>query len=181
MESFMKTVQTNGIVQAVLFIVLGLVLLVVPDITLVTIVYCLGAIFAISAVISLVSYFRKGSTSYMMSGALTTGIFLGVIAIVMFVFPAAVAGFFSILLGAVLILCGIANTVRSIGMREFGGSMWIASTVISIIVAIGGIVIIWNPFETTVIFVMVLGVLLVVTGASNLVIELAMKKNLSQG
>ena len=180
MESFMKTVQTNGIVQAVLFIVLGLVLLVVPDITLVTIVYCLGAIFAISAIVSLVSYFRKGSPSHMMSGALTTGIFLAVIAIVMFVLPAAVAGFFSILLGAVLILCGIANTVRSIGMREFGGNMWIVSTVISVIVAIGGIVVIWNPFETTVLFVMVLGVLLVVTGASNLVIELAIRKNLAE-
>lgn len=179
MESFMKTVQTNGIVQAVLFIVLGLVLLVVPDITLVTIVYLVGAIFAVSAIVSLVSYFRKGSASYMMSGALTTGIFLAVIALVMFVFPAAVAGFFSILLGAVLILCGIANTVRSIGMRDFGGSMWIVSTVISVIVAIGGVVIIWNPFETTVLFVMVLGVLLVITGASNLVIELAIRKNVS--
>lgn len=179
MESFMKTVQTNGIVQAVLFIVLGLVLLVVPDITLVTIVYLVGAIFAVSAIVSLVSYFRKGSASYMMSGALTTGIFLAVIALVMFVFPAAVAGFFSILLGAVLILCGIANTVRSIGMRDFGGSMWIVSTIISVIVAIGGVVIIWNPFETTVLFVMVLGVLLVITGASNLVIELAIRKNVS--
>lgn len=180
MSSFMKTVQTNGIVQAVLFIVLGLVLLVVPDITLVTIVYCVGAIFAVSAIISLVSYFRKGSASYMMSGALTTGIFLAVIALVMFIFPAAVAGFFSILLGAVLILCGIANTVRSVGMRDFGGSTWIVSAIISVIVAIGGIVIIWNPFETTVVFVMVLGVLLVVTGASNLVIELSVRRSLAQ-
>lgn len=178
MGSFMKTVQTNGIVQAVLFIALGLVLLVVPDITLVTIVYCVGAIFAVSAIVSLVSYFRPGSASYKMSGALTTGIFLAVVAVVMFAFPAAVAGFFSILLGAVLILCGIANTVRSVGMRDFGGNTWIVSTVISVIVAIGGVVIIWNPFETTVLFVMVLGALLIVTGASSLVIELAVRKSL---
>ncbi len=178
MGSFMKTVQTNTVVQAILFIVLGLVLLIVPDITLVTIVYLVGAIFAVSALISLVAYFRQGSPSYRMSGALTTGIFMAVVALVMFVFPTAVAGFFSILLGAVLILCGIANTVRSVGMREFGGSMWVVGTVISLLVAIGGVVIIWNPFDTTVIFVMVLGALLLVTGVSNLVIELSVRKQL---
>ena len=57
---------------------------------------------------------------------------------------------------------------------------WVILVVIAALVAIGGIVVIWNPFETTVLFVMVLGVLLVVTGASNLVIELAIRKNLAE-
>ena len=175
MGSFMKTVQTNAVVQAVLFMVLGLVLMFVPDITLVTIVYLVSAIFAVSGLVSVLAYLRKESPSYKMSGALTTGIFLLVVALVMFAFPAAVAGFFSILLGAVLILCGIANTVRSVGLREFGGNMWIVYTVLSLAVAIGGIVIIWNPFETTVVFVVVLGALLFVNGLSDLVVELSVR------
>ena len=64
MNSFMKTVQTNAIVQAVLFMVLGLVLMFVPDITLVTIVYLLAAIFAVSGLVSIFAYMREGSPSY---------------------------------------------------------------------------------------------------------------------
>ncbi len=180
MQSFMKTVQSNAIIQAVLFIVLGLVLLFVPDITLVTIVYCVGAIFAISGIVSLAAYLRESSPGYHTGGALTSAIFMLAIALIMFIFPTAVAGFFSILLGAVLILCGIANTVRSISMSGMGGSLWIVGTVISILVAIGGVVIIWNPFETTVMFVMVLGALLLVNGIANLVVELSMRKHISK-
>lgn len=176
MASFMRTVQTNTLVQAVLFIVLGLVLLLMPGITLVTIVYMIGAIFAVSAVVSFVAYFRSGSASYRSSGALTTGIFLAIVALVMFIFPTAVAGFFSVLLGAVLILCGVANTVRSLGMRVFSSSMWVVGTIVGILIAIGGVIVIWNPFDTTVVFVMVLGALLVLTGASDLIIEVCARK-----
>lgn len=178
MGSFMKTVQTNAIVQAVLFIVLGLVLLVVPGITLVSIVYLVGAVFAVSGLVSLVGYYRKSSPSYQQGGALTWAIFLLVVALAMFVFPTAVAGFFSVVLGAVLILCGVANLVRSASLRGFGGQTWLASAIVGAIVLIGGVVIIWNPFETTMVFVMVLGVLLIVNGASSLLIELSMRKRL---
>lgn len=176
MESFMKTVQTNIIVQASLFIVLGLVLLLMPDTALVTVVYLIAIVFAISAAVSLVAYFRQSSPSYHMQGALITGIFLAVIALIMFCFPFAVAGIVSILLGAVLILCGIANAVRSVTLRAVGGPIWIVGLVVGILVAFGGVLIIWNPFETTVVLVMVLGVLLVCNGASSLVIELSARK-----
>ena len=180
MGSFMKTVQTNAIVQAVLFMALGLVLMFVPDITLVTIVYLVAAEFAVSGLVSIFAYMRSGSPSYKMSGALTTGIFLLVVALVMFAFPAAVAGFFSMLLGGVLILCGVANLVRSAGLREFGGNAWIAYAVLSLVVAIGGVVVIWNPFATTMVFVMVLGALLFVNGASNLVVEMSVRRHVRE-
>lgn len=178
MESFMKTVQANIIVQAILFIVLGLVLLLMPDTALITVVYLVSVIFAISAAISLASYFRRNSPSYHMQGAMVTGIFLAVIALIMFCFPFAIAGIVSVLLGAVLILCGIANAVRSVTLRGVGGSVWIFGLIVGVLVAFGGVLIIWNPFETTVMLVMVLGALLICTGASDLLIELAARKEM---
>ena len=84
------------------------------------------------------------------------------------------------LLGAVLILCGVANMVRSAGLRTFGGNAWIAYTVLSLIVAIGGVVIIWNPFETTVVFMIVLGALLFVNGVSDLIVELSVRRHVRE-
>ncbi|WP_418830394.1 DUF308 domain-containing protein, partial [Paraeggerthella sp.] len=55
--------------------------------------------------------------------------------------------------------------------RAYQGSTWIASIVISAAVAIGGVVIVVNPFETTAAFVLMLGVLLIVKGVGDLVIE----------
>ena len=41
----------------------------------------------------------------------------------------------------------------------------------SVLIAIGGVVIIWNPFESTVTFIMALGALLAVNGGADLLIE----------
>lgn len=178
MGDFLKTVQNNALLQAILFIVLGLVLLLFPNITLIAIVICIGAIFAISGAISLAAYFRKSSASYKMSGALTTAIFCFVIAIVMFLFPVATASFFSVLFGAVLILCGIANMVRALSVRVVDTSLWIIGCALGALTIVGGILIIWNPFATSSLFVMILGALLVLNGITDLFVELAVRKSL---
>lgn len=181
MRSFMNTVQSNGIAQAILFVVLGLILLLVPDMTLVTIVYCIGVIFVVSGALSIAAYYRPKSPSHQMTGALSTGIFLLIIALIMFIFPTAVAGFFTVLLGAILILCGVVNTIRALGMQAAGQGIWITNIILGIAVALGGVLIIWNPFETTVLLVQVLGILFLITGASDLMVEFGARKRLTDG
>lgn len=178
MTSFIKTVQANIVAQAVLFIILGLVLLLMPDITLVTIVYFVGILFALSGIVSLIGYFREGGEHYRMQPVLATGISFLVLAAVMFIFPQVIAGAFSVALGLILLLCGIVNVVRSIDMKNFEGNQWIVYLLLSVAVVIGGIIIIWNPFETTAAFVMVLGAFLIVNGISDLLIELKFRKGL---
>ena len=51
---------------------------------------------------------------------------------------------------------------------------------LSLVVAIGGVVVIWNPFATTMVFVMVLGALLFVNGASNLVVEMSVRRHVRE-
>ena len=68
-------------------------------------------------------------------------------------------------------LCGVVNAVRSVELRGLDGYSWIVGLVVSVLIAIGGVVIIWNPFESTVTFIMVLGALLAVNGGADLLIE----------
>ncbi len=175
MGDFSKTVQTNMVFQAVLFIILGLVLLFFPGITLIAIVYCIAAIFAISGIIALVAYFRGNAHKYKVPGACATGVFCIILALVMFLFPVAIAGFFSVVLGAILILCGSVNTVRSLTIKALAGSMWIFGCILGVLTIIGGVIIIWNPFDTSALFIMILGVFFLLNGVSDLIVELAVR------
>lgn len=74
----------------------------------------------------LLSYFRQRSVRYRDSGTLMAAVFYVIIAIIAFVFPKVIAGFFSVVLGVVLILLAIVNVVRAFGLRAFGSSIWIA-------------------------------------------------------
>lgn len=176
MKSFLDVVRSNMLVQAIVFIVVGLLVLFWPGITVTTIVYLLGAIFAITGIASLIGYGRASSQSYKSPAVLTTGVFMCVLALVVFIFPQAVASFMSLILGIVLVLCGVVSAVRAVEMRSIGGSVWVIALVCGVAVTIGGIVIIANPFETTLMFIYVLGALMVLNGVGDLLIEWTTRK-----
>ena len=57
-------------------------------------------------------------------------------------------------------------------LRRYRGGTWVVALVAGIAIAVGGIVIIVNPFESTVAFVLALGVLLILKGVVDLLISM---------
>ena len=171
MKSFLEALRSNMLAQAVTSIALGIFLAFWPGVTILTVVYLLALYLAVSGVASLVAYFRSSGARYRSAGVLANTILLFVLALLVFLFPEAVGGFFSFILGILLTIGGIVNAVRSVELRAYQGSTWVVTLILSAIIAIGGLVIIVNPFATTAMFVLVLGVLLIVKGVADLVIE----------
>lgn len=177
MNSFLDIVKSNIIAQAVLSIIVGLLLMFWPGITIVTVLYLVGIIFAIMGISSLISYF-KAPESARITGMLATGVFFCVLALIVFLFPQVIAGFFSVILGIILVICGAVNAVRAMELKSYGGNSWIASIILSVLIAIGGVVIIANPFQTTALMVFVLGLVIASNGIVDLIIEAQLRKAL---
>ena len=171
MKTFRDAVRSNMVAQAVLSIVLGLLLAFLPGVTAIAVVYMLAVYLAVSGAASLVAYLRSAGPRYRSPLVLANAVVLLVLALLVFMFPQVVAGFFSLILGVLLLIGGVVNAVRSLELRAYQGGVWVVAMLVSVAVAIGGIVIIANPFATTAMFVLVLGVLLVAKGVSDLVIE----------
>ena len=171
MKSFLEALRSNMLAQAVTSIALGIFLAFWPGVTILTVVYLLALYLAVSGIASLVAYFRSSGARYRSAGVLANAVVLLVLALLVFLFPEAVGGLFSFILGILLTIGGIVNAVRSVELRAYQGSTWIVTLILSAVIAIGGLVIIVNPFATTAMFVLVLGVLLIVKGIADLVIE----------
>lgn len=142
MEKFLNVVRSNNMVQAVLCIAFGLFLMIYPSITVQGIIMLFGVALALMGAAGLLSYFRQRSVRYRDSGTLMAAVFYVIIAIIAFVFPKVIAGFFSVVLGVVLILLAIVNVVRAFGLRAFGSSIWIAVLAAAVAVGIGGVLIV---------------------------------------
>lgn len=177
MNSFLDIVKSNIIVQAVLSIIVGLLLMFWPGITIVTVLYLVGIIFAIMGISSLINYF-KAPESARITGMLATGVFFCALALIVFLFPQIIAGFFSVILGIILIICGAVNAVRAMELKRYGRNSWIASIILSALIAIGGVVIIANPFQTTALLVFALGLIIASNGIVDLIIEAQLRKAL---
>ena len=171
MERFLGIVRSNNMVQAVLCIGFGLFLMIYPSITVQGMIILFGVAMAIVGLGSLFPYLMKNSTRYRDTGLLMTSVFYLIIAVIAFAFPKVVASFFSVVLGIVLILCAIVNLVRAIDLRKYGSQIWIAVLAAAVVVGVGGVLIVVNPFGATMTFVLVLGGVFIVNGAVDLFIE----------
>lgn len=176
MGKFIETVRSNVVFQAIMSLLLGLFLLIWPQTTIITLVCLLAAGIALSGIASLVSYARTRKRESSGAGVLVSGVFLLIIALIVFIFPEAVSSILALLIGALLVLSGVITCVRGVEMRAFSGSGWMVGLIVGLIITIGGIVIIVNPFDTTVLFVTVVGVVLVIKGISDLGIEIAFSR-----
>ena len=170
MEKFLNLVRSNNMVQAVLCIAFGLFLMIYPSITVQGIILLFGVALAVMGAAGLVSYFRQRSVRYRDSGTLMSAVFYVIIALIAFIFPKVIAGFFSVVLGVVLILLAIVNVVRAFGLRAFGSSIWIAVLATAVLVG-SGVLIVVNPWGASMTFVLVLGATFIVNGAVDLFIE----------
>ena len=111
MQSFLNIVKSNIVAQAIISIVVGLLLMFWPGITIVTVLYLVGIVFAVMGISSLVSYFRAPEAERQV-GVVATGVFFCLVALIVFLFPQVIAGFFSVVLGIILVICGAVNAVR---------------------------------------------------------------------
>ena len=161
-------VSWPGIVPLFAF---GLFLMIYPSITVQGIILLFGVALAVMGAAGLVSYFRQRSVRYRDSGTLMSAVFYVIIALIACIFPKVIAGFFSVVLGVVLILLAIVNVVRAFGLRAFGSSIWIAVLATAVLVGIGGVLIVVNPWGASMTFVLVLGATFIVNGAVDLFIE----------
>lgn len=171
MEKFLSIVRSNNMVQAVLCIAFGLFLMIYPSITIQGIILLFGVALAVMGAAGIASYFRPRSVRYRDSGTLMAAAFYIIIAIIAFAFPKVIAGFFSVVLGVVLILLAIVNAVRAFSLRSFGSSIWIAVLVAALLVGVGGVLIVVNPWGASMTFVLVLGAAFIANGAVDLFIE----------
>lgn len=175
MQSFLNVVKSNIVEQAIISIVVGLLLMFWPGITIVTVLYLVGVVFAVMGISSLVSYFRAPETERQV-GVVATGVFFCLVALIVFLFPQVIAGFFSVVLGIILVICGAVNAVRSGELKKYGERSWGFSMGLSVLIIIGGLVIIANPFETTSLFVFILGLIIAANGIVDLIVDAELRK-----
>lgn len=164
MRNFLQKCQREIIVSAILYAILGIILLVFDVKALGTIIQVLGWIFIVYAIYNFYIYFvRRDSLS---SGPLLIAIPFLLIGLVMARNPGFVIGMSSILIGIVILFNGIVHIQTSLVQKDLGYTNWLISLIYSILIAIIGVILIVNPIDTVSTVLKVGGILLIIQACS---------------
>ena len=174
----MKLLSTKkdsfSIISAILFLILGILLISNPDGVVKFITYILGAIIIIAGIAKLIFY-KKNKEAINNTNNLTIGIVLIVIGIITMFLSDAINFVIKLILGGWLIYSGIVKLVLALKLRENKIQTWYMPLISSIIMIVCGLY--------TIVFVNVFGIatgiILVIYSIAEIIQFIMVPKNIN--
>ena len=168
MESYIKKLGTNSMLISALLIIFSVFLIFNPVETLNFLIIAFGVILVINGLMHIISYFSIKNDFRAFSFELVQGIVSIIIGFVFIMRTQEASMLLPLILGAWIIIESIMKFQLAFNLRDVPNSHWVMMLVFSIITAALGIVILLNPFSTTIAITTLGGVLLLLTEVINL-------------
>jgi uncharacterized membrane protein HdeD (DUF308 family) len=176
MNTFFEKIQRYDLLRAILFLIAGVVIVIAPRSVFNTIVYLVAGYIAVLGLINLyASYKEKRQTGYT-SMQMTTGVLLLIAAAAILVFAKGLLAIVPFFLGIMITISGCTRLMASFNQKR-AGLPFITGVLFSLLVIIAGIVLVFNPFRTWLIFFQIFGGVLIFMGFSDVINHFQRKRN----
>lgn len=172
----------NNIIRGSLVALVGILLIVLNESVMPLLVRLLGVVFFLPAFMSLVNLYmkRKGTPMFPMLMMNVINIGSVILGILLMLFPVAFLEFFVILLAVMLLCFSLLQAYAAISMcRSLKQGLGLLATPVLLLVM--SIVLLFNPFDAISTATLIVGICLVVSGGSDIVISVLTTRNTPTG
>ena len=166
--------MANAFVMAILFIALGVVLIINPELSAVVMCDIFAVVLLVIGIVRAFMYIRS-RVREVGNRDLAVGVFFIAVAVLIFIFPERISSFIPSILAILLVFGGADKLQDAFELRREGYDRWWITLIMAIVVAGLGILIYFNPFTSAAMFMRIIGISLVVEGAVYLVVALMSK------
>ncbi len=174
---FLKMILT-GISVEVLFIFFGIVMLFDPDLTNKLIGILVGSMLILYSASLLYNFFtRDGAKLYSLN--IFFGILIGILGIVLIVYPYSVINFVTTCLGIYLIISGAVKLNYAFWLKKGNEGSWHVVLVNAIVLMILALLLLFNPFANLAV-TQVLGAFIIITSAIKIASYVLFKNKISE-
>lgn len=164
----MKELKWTSMVTSILFIILGIVLIVMPNTSAYMIVNIVGAIMLFAGFSNIARYFMYPVDQVFGRYNFMSGILLIALGIIFIIKNDIFVAILPVVLGIVVIVSGVFKLQSAIDAKRMGynSNVYIVLAILSII---AGFVIVFNPFTTIKLLFIFMGIGLIYSGISDII------------
>ena len=161
-----RGIKIELIIISIALFVLGLFLTIFPEVSQIIICRAVGIALCVWGVLRLMTYFRMSREDVFVSFGLVQGISLLAFGIFFVMRPEAIAVFFGTAIAIIIIIDGILKLQYAIEFYHMEAQRW---WIEAIVAALMGVVALFNPFGSSTVLMMFVGIVLMVEGLSDLI------------
>lgn len=169
----MKNLKWNMILASIGYIILGILLLLMPNTAQSWICFLLGIFAVVMGLFQVIGFLASKSPDKYLSTNLATGVLLVVMGIFLFSNPSYLFEFIRIAMGFIILFDSVLKIQNALSIQKMHYSYWWFFAIISIITAILGVLLVFGKFgNNTVIFFW--ASVLIADGIVNIIVALAL-------
>lgn len=165
-----------SLVMAILFLIIGILLFSNPDGVIKFISYVIGAIFIITGIVKLFSYYRMSKKMNINNNSdLILGIIAIIIGLVIIICLSAIAFIINFAIGGWILYSGIMKLMSAFNLKELKVDSWIYVLITSIVMIICGLYVVIN-FNTA---YKAMGIVLIIYSIIEIIQYIIIPKNIN--
>ncbi len=172
----MRAAKIGYIVMSVLFCILGIVLLITPDVSALWIGRILGIGMIVFGAVKLVGYFSRDLFRLAFQYDLAFGVLLIVLGIVTLCHPGDAMSFLCVMFGIAVLADGLFKIQIAADSKRFGIRRWWLVLILALVTCIIGVALIFRPGDGVRMLTALMGLSLICDGILNLSVALCTVK-----
>lgn len=178
MEMFIQRLERSTLLQAVVYLLLGILIVLYPRFFFDVLVYLIAGYLGIVGLWTLVQGLRQRQ------GGLPPAFFVGIIyvilALVVFFFAETLASLLPILIGVLFLFGGIIRLIQALGFRKTMAGRWLWFLIGSLLWIGVGLLMLINPFSSLLVLFQLFGGILIAVGVIELVLYFMIRSSKRQ-
>lgn len=163
----LKELKWEAILTGVLYILLGIVALVIPEAMQKTLGYLIGIVLIVAGLVSIICYLLRDARENYYHNEFVFGILGIVLGAVVLYKVEIVISLIPFILGVLVLCSGCSKLQDAIDLKRLGYGSWLGLLIVAAINIILGVVLIYNPFKAAILLFRVLGVVLILSGVGD--------------
>ena len=176
MSAILRQRKNSSIIIALISIILGIVLMIYKNTAVKFICIAAGVVLMALGMYYIVTYFTHKSKVSALQLDLLLGIIMFLLGLWMAVKPESVISLLQYVVGAVIIIHGLVDLQAALNIKRGGYEKWWVSLILALVTIVLGTLILVDPFSALDALLILIGIVLVFDGISDLYIILRISK-----
>ena len=176
MNKFVSKFLKSSFLSSIGLAILGILLLLESELTIVTMSYILGAILIAVGVVALINFINDLQKQTKNELNIVYGIGMVILGIIIITNPKGIASIIPFILGIIIVLNSSAKLEYSFELKRDNNKLWLSTMILSIIALLCGIVLIFNPFEGAQFITKIVGILLLLYAIIDIIASFRIRK-----
>lgn len=177
MEKVMIKVYRSSLITSVILMIIGLLLVFEADSTIKSISYIIGGILILVGLFAILKFIKNLNNPSRVGLDIIYGVVTTIFGTLIIRHPETIASIIPFIMGLAILFSSTNKLQGSFVLKNQKNKMWKVSLIVSIISAICGVVLIFNPFQGAVIITKIVGIFIIIYALLDIVSTITIKKN----